>query len=73
MRYKDFKDKSKEGINTELRNGLVKAAVFMYQTHGFPLECFNDEMAKLKNKARQLLWYMNFMNRHKRNKFLNSK
>lgn len=61
--YEDFKDKTKEGIDKELGEGLAVAAFYFYQTLGVPVEIFNDWITtKLHNKAEQLLWYMNFRN-----------
>ena len=61
--YKDFKDKTKEGIIKEVSEGIVKMAFFMEQTYGFPHEIFSEELKKL-NDAQKLIMYMNFRNKH---------
>ena len=63
--YKNIPDKSKEGLEKELKNGLTIAAVFFHTTLGVPLEMFNLWLrTKLKNRAEQWLWYMKFRNEH---------
>ena len=59
--FKDIKDKSKEGMDKELEEGLIKIAVYFNTTHGMPLDMFND-LQYGKNKAEQLMFYMNFRN-----------
>ena len=59
--YKDFKDKSVEGIKKELQEGLTKATVYFYQTHGMYLDAFNEQLEKM-DIPEQLNWYMNFRN-----------
>lgn len=56
-------DKTTEGVERELLEGLTIAAVYFYQTFGVPLEIFNDYF-KEHNRAEQLLWYMNFRNKY---------
>lgn len=63
-KYENIKDKSKEGMDKELSEGLVKGAFFFYQTYGFPLDVFKDELKNFDNKAKQWSWYMNFRNEH---------
>lgn len=61
--YEDIKDKSKEGLDKELNDGLVKIAVYFQTTLGIPKDIFeNDLIGKLESKADLWLFYMNFRN-----------
>jgi hypothetical protein len=63
-KWEDIPDKSKEGLDKELKEGLITAGVFMHQTMGFPIEVFIDKLESMENKAEQWLFYLNFRNRH---------
>lgn len=62
--YNSIPDKSKEGMEKELREGLITIGVYMFQTMGFPIECFKDQLELMNNKAEQWLFYLNFRNKH---------
>lgn len=64
-KYQDFKDKTKEGVEKELQQGLTTIAVYFSQSKGIPLEIFNDWITtKINNRAEQLHFYMRFRNQH---------
>lgn len=61
--YKDMKDKTIEGIRNETKNGLLTMAFYMYQTRGFPIENFNNEIKRRNfNLDQQTLMYLHFRN-----------
>lgn len=57
--YSQIKDKTKQGIEKELSEGIAKACVYFYETLGFPIETFKEKIEAM-NRAEQLLWYMSF-------------
>jgi hypothetical protein len=64
-KYKDIPDKTKEGLDRELEEGLTIIAIFFHNTLGVPIEVFKEDfLPRLKNKAEQMLFYMNFRNMH---------
>lgn len=59
--YKDIK----LPLDQELNIGLAHMAFYFFTAYGFPVEMFNDIINKDgMNKAKQLLFYMNFRNIH---------
>lgn len=62
--YKDIPDKSKEGMDKELKEGVIIAGVYMNQTLGLPIETFIEFFSNFENKAQQWNFYMNFRNKY---------
>lgn len=60
--FNDMKDKSTEGIKKEMMEGLVKIAVFMETSMGFPHEIFIDKIESM-SFAQQLIFYLSYRNR----------
>ncbi len=62
--YKDVKDKTKEGMDKELSEGLGIIAAYFYRTHGLPLDMFKDmaETTHLRSRSDQWAFYMSFRN-----------
>jgi hypothetical protein len=49
--------KNKDDIEKWLKEGMVQAAVYWYQTYGIPIEFFQDWCNKrFKNKGQQILF-----------------
>ena len=61
--YKDFKDKSIDGVRKEVSKGLAIAVFYLVNTLGMPKKLFEEKISKL-NDAEKLLWYMNFRNQN---------
>ncbi len=63
--YKDIPDKSKEGMDSELSNGMAAIAFYFQSVLGIPYDVFvEDFMPKIETKAQAWMVYMNFRNAH---------